>query len=121
MAALKAILETIDDKELTQDQKVDRVDYLATGALLDERERVATRVKAHRAAHRVVKVGAYATPSLRQREAVYQWDSTSCPVCGSTDLSLWADDGESPEADYWECPNKHSGVVVDGALRERAS
>ena len=36
---------------------------------------------------------------------------TVCPRCGSDDLQTWADDGESPDADYWEC---HCGA--DGAF-----
>ena len=26
-----------------------------------------------------------------------------CPECGNTDVSAWADDGESDSADWWEC------------------
>lgn len=36
-----------------------------------------------------------------------------CPVCGSDDLQMWAEDGESPRADYYACEAcKASGDVV---------
>lgn len=36
-----------------------------------------------------------------------------CPACGDTDLSLWAEDGESPRADLYECAacGQHGDVV----------
>lgn len=37
----------------------------------------------------------------------------ACPVCGSEDLALWAEDGESPRADFYSCEAcKASGDVV---------
>jgi Zn ribbon nucleic-acid-binding protein len=35
-----------------------------------------------------------------------------CPVCNSDNLQMWADDGESNDADWWEC----SDCGADGAI-----
>jgi len=37
----------------------------------------------------------------------------ACPACGSTDLGMWAEDGESPEADYWHCEDCGKGGDVN--------
>jgi hypothetical protein len=39
-----------------------------------------------------------------------------CPVCGSDDIQQWADDGESPNADWWECSCGASGGVAGSRI-----
>lgn len=48
-------------------------------------------------------------------------DATSCPACGSEDLQLWAEDGESSDADFWECGSCDVGgdVVRPSRVLER--
>lgn len=42
-----------------------------------------------------------------------------CPSCGSDDLGMWAEDGESDDADFWECEDcKHGGPVTDDILTD---
>jgi hypothetical protein len=34
----------------------------------------------------------------------------TCPRCGHDDVAMWAEDGESPDADYWLCENEACGA-----------
>lgn len=42
-------------------------------------------------------------------------DPLRCPVCGNDDIQMWADDGESNNADWWECECGADGAVPDPA------
>ena len=37
-----------------------------------------------------------------------------CPQCGHYDVACWAEDGESPDADYWECETFSGGCGASG-------
>lgn len=39
-----------------------------------------------------------------------------CPMCGHNDVAMWADDGESDAADWWECETFSGGCGTDGAV-----
>jgi len=45
-------------------------------------------------------------------------DYIYCPVCGAPEPGMWAEDGESPTADHWDCSRckSYGDVHVDGTL-----
>lgn len=63
-------------------------------------------------------------PARTDVELVIELDADEqCPLCGSIDLSLWAEDGESPRADLWECASCGVGgnvIQPPGAANEDA-
>lgn len=51
-------------------------------------------------------------------------DAVYCPVCGAPEPGMWAEDGESPTADHWECSTckSYGDVHANGTLLiERAA